>query len=87
MLPDKYRWTDYQISPTRFRAELIATLLILAVVGVASLGAGDKEDHLRRPIVSTLSIERPANLAAIVKPRTSATYQADAQSHQSPGKC
>jgi hypothetical protein len=87
MLPDKYRWTDYQISPTRFRAELIATLLILAVVGVASLGGGDKEDHLLMHFASALSTKRPSNLAAIVKPRTPAAHQANAQSHPSPGKC
>jgi hypothetical protein len=87
MLPDKYRWTDYQISPTRFRVELIATLLLLAVVGVASLGADDKETHLRMHFASALATERPANLAAIVKPRTVATHQVDAQSHKLPGKC
>jgi hypothetical protein len=87
MLPEKYRWTDYQISPARFRAELVTTLLILAVMGVASLGASAKEDHLHSHIAAARSAERPPNLAAIVKPRAPATHQADAQGHRSPGKC
>jgi len=88
MLPEKYRWTDYQISPTRLRAELVATLLILMVVGVAGFSAGGREeDHPRSHIASTVSSEQPSNLAAIVKPRIPATHQANAQSHGSAGKC
>ena len=32
-----YRWTDHLIAPTRSRADLIATILCLAIVGVANL--------------------------------------------------
>jgi len=32
-----YRWTDHVIAPTRSRADLMATILFLAIVGFANL--------------------------------------------------
>ena len=32
-----YQWTDHAIGPTRSRADVIATILFLAIVGVANL--------------------------------------------------
>ena len=34
---DSYQWTDHAIAPTRSRADLIATILFLAIIGVANL--------------------------------------------------
>ena len=32
-----YQWTDHAIAPTRSRADLIATILFVAIIGVANL--------------------------------------------------
>jgi hypothetical protein len=64
---DEYRWTDHLISTRRLRFDLIATLLILAAAGGASLAAGDEGNHPPGYVASAPSSERPPHLTVICK--------------------
>jgi hypothetical protein len=67
---DEYRWTDHVISPRRLRVEFIATVLIVALVGGASLADAPSAQDRRVPVVeSAIAIARAPGLAAITKPR------------------
>jgi hypothetical protein len=64
-----YRWQDHVITPKRAALNLLATTLIVAVLGIAGLGAGHDPTpvavhaHLQAPIAT----EQAASLAEIVK--------------------
>lgn len=71
---NEYRWTDYLISTRRLRFDVIATLLILAAVGGASVAAGDEGNEPRGYAASAPLSECPYHLALVGKQRLLAKH-------------
>jgi hypothetical protein len=77
MMRDEYCWTDHVISPRRLRAEFIATLLIVAIVGGACFvdtGVADGrpgQDHRSYATDDAVSAGHAPSLAAIARGRAS----------------
>lgn len=53
-----YQWTDLVIAPTRSRADLVMTLLFLALIGGANLESGGHPASHPNPAGIRLSAER-----------------------------
>jgi len=58
-----YRWQDHVIAPQRTALNLLATVLIAAVVGIAGLATRDPPAVAHAPVLS----ERTPSLAQSVK--------------------
>jgi hypothetical protein len=59
-----YRWQDHMVTPRRATLNLIATALIVALVGTAGLFGGRSPDT---PTHVAIATERPPSLAQLVK--------------------
>jgi hypothetical protein len=68
MMRDEYRWTDHVITHRRLRAEFVATLLILAIVGGAGLvDRAPGQDHRSAVAQGPASARHAPSLAAITR--------------------
>jgi hypothetical protein len=68
---NEYRWQDFVISPQRTRVELIATVLVLAILAIAVVPYDDQAGgaHWQTAGASSLHNEEAPQLAAIAKKR------------------
>ena len=67
-----YRWQDHVMAPQRTALNLLATVLIVAVVGTASVVAGH---HDPAPVTHTrIATEQASSLAQSVKRPVSLTH-------------
>ncbi len=68
-----YRWQDHVIAPQRAALNLLATVLIVAVVGAAGIAAGHNPAPVAAhvpihvPIQAPITMEQASSLAQIVK--------------------
>ena len=64
-----YRWQDHVIAPQRAALNLLATVLIVAVVGAAGFAAGHDPAPVvaHAPIQAPIATEQASSLAQIVK--------------------
>jgi hypothetical protein len=86
MMRDEYRWTDHVITPRRLRAEFVATLLILAIMGGAGLVDGPA-GH-RSPVAQgAASATHAPSLAAIARARLPPLHKEARQGLVSSGHC
>ena len=84
MMRDEYRWTDHVITHRRLRAEFVATLLILAIMG----GAGLVDEPVSSAVAQgAVSAKHAPGLAAIARTRLPPLHKEARQGPGSSGHC